>query len=123
MPRKGRGLCLLFVHYKVRNLSPPAPTAMTSRPSAWSQANIDCEPETVSQDESLCILFLSRICLQRCKSYKVGVPWSPDGRCAEWSTMSSASEQQKLLVFLALTTVTAEVRTGHGGVAGSLWVF
>lgn len=84
---------------------------------------MDCEPETVSQDESLCILFLSRICLQRCKSYKVGVPWSPGGRCAEWSTMSSASEQQKLLVFLALTVVIAGVSTEHSGVAGYLWVF
>lgn len=37
--------------------------------------------------------------------------------------MSSASKQQNLLVSLALTIVTAEVSTGHSGVAGCLWVF
>lgn len=41
---------LLFVHYKARSLSPPAPTVVMIWSSAWSQADVDCEPETVSQD-------------------------------------------------------------------------
>lgn len=104
---------LLLVLHKVRCLPHMPPLLWCSAQMHGAKQQKTKAPETVSQAESSCMLFLSSTCLQRCKSYKVGVPRSPGRWCVHMcSTMSSSSEQHKPLVFLSLAIVIMEVNSG-----------